>query len=176
MYKYKFENFSLEILNYCNDLDEMNYYETYWIKYYNSIYPNGYNSNYGGNNYIREKGLVSWSDDRRDNSSISIIAYNIKTKNGFFKYKSASYFADYLYRPRTQVTRAVKHGITVKGYFIFYYDKERLKKVIDTIEAEKINRKEKYGKVLQAKDEYLRLAKLIYSGSVEIIEPYVILI
>ena len=175
VYEYKFKNFTIEILNYCNSLDEMNYYETYWIKKLNTLFPNGYNNNYGGDNYIRKKGISTWTDDRIDKHSIPIIVYDSDT-NKFFKYKSAAYFANFIYRPRTHVTRAVKHGIAVKKYYVFYYDKKKLKNIINTIENEIIVRKNKYGKVLRAKDEYLRLANLIYNRSVEIIEPYIIII
>lgn len=36
-------NFSFEIVEKCNSRDELNAREEYWINYYGSIYPNGYN-------------------------------------------------------------------------------------------------------------------------------------
>ena len=47
--KYGKENFSYDIIEKCepNELDEK---ECYWIKYYNSLIPNGYNMVDGGNN------------------------------------------------------------------------------------------------------------------------------
>lgn len=46
--KYGIENFSKEILVECNSNEELNEKEKYWIKYYNSIRPIGYNISEGG--------------------------------------------------------------------------------------------------------------------------------
>ena len=46
--KYGLENFSFEILEEC-PIDMLNSREQYYIKYYNSITPNGYNITIGGN-------------------------------------------------------------------------------------------------------------------------------
>lgn len=50
--KYGVENFSFKILEECN-LEELNEKEKYWIKYYNSLTPNGYNMIPGGSNGAR---------------------------------------------------------------------------------------------------------------------------
>ena len=54
--KYGWENFEHIILKNNLTLDEANYWETYYIKYFNTV-NNGYNLNYGGNN----KGEISES-------------------------------------------------------------------------------------------------------------------
>ena len=47
--KYGMENFSREIIQECDTLDELNQAERYWIEYYNSTDTNiGYNIAYGG--------------------------------------------------------------------------------------------------------------------------------
>ena len=47
--KYGIENFKFKIICICFDFDT-NYYEIDYIKKYNTIYPNGYNLQEGGNN------------------------------------------------------------------------------------------------------------------------------
>lgn len=47
--KYGIENFKFKIICICFDSDT-NYYEIDYIKKYNTIYPNGYNLQEGGNN------------------------------------------------------------------------------------------------------------------------------
>ena len=46
--KYGIENFSVEIIEVCFTLDELNYWEQFWIKELNTKVPNGYNLTDGG--------------------------------------------------------------------------------------------------------------------------------
>lgn len=47
--KYGKENFSVEVIDNANDLDELNEKERYWVSYYNSLNPRlGYNNIDGG--------------------------------------------------------------------------------------------------------------------------------
>lgn len=46
--KYGIENFTKEILEYCDDKDELNEMEYHYIIQFNSINPRGYNLTYGG--------------------------------------------------------------------------------------------------------------------------------
>lgn len=48
--KYGWENFTVEILEVCETLEQLNEREKFWIAKYNSIAPNGYNLTEGGNN------------------------------------------------------------------------------------------------------------------------------
>lgn len=52
--EYGWENFSHEIIKDNLTLEEANYYETYYIKEYNSI-EEGFNLNFGGDNKIASK-------------------------------------------------------------------------------------------------------------------------
>ena len=47
--KYGAENFTVEQIDIACTVDELNAKEKYWIEYYNSIVPNGYNLKSGGN-------------------------------------------------------------------------------------------------------------------------------
>jgi group I intron endonuclease len=46
--KYGLDNFMFEIIDSANNLDELNDKEIYWIDFYNSVSPNGYNITGGG--------------------------------------------------------------------------------------------------------------------------------
>ena len=46
------DNFSIYQIDSANSIAELNSKEKYWIEYYNSIYPNGYNRRSGGNIFI----------------------------------------------------------------------------------------------------------------------------
>lgn len=48
--KYGFENFEYEVLTETESIDELNALEAYYIAYYNTQVPNGYNIKAGGNN------------------------------------------------------------------------------------------------------------------------------
>lgn len=45
------KNFLEEIIFIAATLDELNYFETYFIEHMNTLYPNGYNLNTGGDHY-----------------------------------------------------------------------------------------------------------------------------
>lgn len=49
--KYGRDNFSIEIIDTAVTLEELNRKEAYWISYYNSITPNGYNLQSGGDRF-----------------------------------------------------------------------------------------------------------------------------
>lgn len=49
--KYGKDNFQIEIIDRAKTLDELNEKECYWINFYNSLVPNGYNLRDGGMNY-----------------------------------------------------------------------------------------------------------------------------
>ena len=46
--KYGEDNFTFETIDSANNLNELNDKEIYWINFYNSISPNGYNVTGGG--------------------------------------------------------------------------------------------------------------------------------
>lgn len=48
--KYGKENFSLELVQECISMDDLNRMEVFWIRWFNCISPNGYNLTDGGNN------------------------------------------------------------------------------------------------------------------------------
>jgi hypothetical protein len=49
--KYGLNNFIFEEIISCFDKDSLNYYEKYFIEFYNTLRPNGYNLTTGGNDY-----------------------------------------------------------------------------------------------------------------------------
>ena len=67
--KYKPENFKLEILKECI-IEELDYFEKYYIENYNTMTPNGYNLTSGG-------GVTRYSEETNKLKSISMIGKNL---------------------------------------------------------------------------------------------------
>jgi group I intron endonuclease len=61
--KYGIKSFELSIIDFADSIQELNQKEVYWIKFYNSKIPNGYNLTDGGNGPI---GYV-WTEVQRRN-------------------------------------------------------------------------------------------------------------
>lgn len=89
--KYGQSNFELLQLKSCNSLSELNFWEEYFIKEYNSLFPAGYNLLPGGNNRtqneftknkIRETMLlISKTEDFRNRCLAPLIRY-VKSDGG----------------------------------------------------------------------------------------------
>ena len=62
--KYGKENFEIKVLAYCNNIEEMNHREQYYIKLFNTLAPNGYNLMTGGGNSLPSKEV----SEKRSNS------------------------------------------------------------------------------------------------------------
>lgn len=58
--KYGLENFIIEQIDKANSIEDLNEKEIYWIDYYNSISPNGYNISKGGLGSLGVKHSDSW--------------------------------------------------------------------------------------------------------------------
>ena len=55
IHKYGWENFTVEILESCTSREELNEREKYYIAFYNTVYPNGYNLTDGGGSFSPSK-------------------------------------------------------------------------------------------------------------------------
>jgi group I intron endonuclease len=53
--KYGIESFDISIIDQAENQDILNEKEEYWISYYNTVCPHGYNLTYGGNQSIRSE-------------------------------------------------------------------------------------------------------------------------
>lgn len=53
--KYGWDNFVAEVIDSAKSIEELNQKEIYWIQYYESIAPNGYNLEIGGKNAINSE-------------------------------------------------------------------------------------------------------------------------
>lgn len=76
------DNFSIEILKECDSIEELNDMESYYIKLYNSITPNGYNIRSGGDNSTqndetKKKISIALSGIKKSKSHIE----NVKNSN-----------------------------------------------------------------------------------------------
>lgn len=162
MRKKGIENFSIRIIQSCDSIDDLNKYETHWIKKLNSTDPKiGYNMEYGGGSYTDKEGKKLSKDEKRK-ISIPILSY----KDGVFEYHSgAKEFADKVKLARTNVTHALKFGIRVRGYFVFYLDTELCKKSLEEVQRQYSisSRCDAYLRL-----EYIRLGEKIIDRSVEI--------
>lgn len=78
--KYGIENFSIEIIDRAEDIEELNAKETKWIIFYNCMVPNGYNQCYGGNN---TKGYTH-KDESKKKMSASKKKMYVGENNPFF--------------------------------------------------------------------------------------------
>lgn len=61
--KYGKENFTKEIIEYC-DKENVNDREVYWIRFYNSLTPNGYNITKGGQNAATTQNTVVYNNGK----------------------------------------------------------------------------------------------------------------
>ena len=79
MRKYGFENFSYEILQETNDVDLLNEMEIFYISYYNTQTPNGYNILAGGRNALRGampvevKKKLTWAQAKLSEDEVIIL-------------------------------------------------------------------------------------------------------
>lgn len=62
--KYGKENFEIKVLTYCNNIEEMNHREQYYIRLFNTLAPDGYNLMTGGGNSLPSKEVLK----KRSNS------------------------------------------------------------------------------------------------------------
>lgn len=130
--KYGFENFSMEEIDIASTREELHQKEIEWIDKLNSTDPDiGYNKKTGGSGGTmniesiekmrKTTSLFRHSEETKIKKSKPIIVY----KDGeFSKWTSAKVFSDYIGVSRTNVTRVIKSGGTIKGYYVFYFEKE----------------------------------------------------
>jgi len=76
--KYGVEDFDVELVEYC-DIDDVNEKETYYIKKFNTLYPNGFNLKNGGGN------VFTHSDESKKRVSNGVINYFKNKKFERFK-------------------------------------------------------------------------------------------
>ena len=63
--KYGYANFKWEVIEELDSLDLLNEREIYWISFYNSIAPNGYNMINGGNKFKDDNQKLFYSDSEK---------------------------------------------------------------------------------------------------------------
>ena len=96
--KYSWDNFKFEILEYCNNQEELNQSEIFWIHRYNS-YKKGYNSTPGGQAVYNEQAKEKVRN--KNKLAFNIVLQKFKEKNYTLllnesDYKGTKYKADYL--------------------------------------------------------------------------------
>lgn len=125
-----FDKFTFEIIDCGFDEYDLNKKEKYWIEIFDATNPNcGYNSSSGGDGGIKKQGRPQSVIEKKIRSQ-KVIAYK---DNKFVIADSGKLFGDYINMARTNITRAVKHAATARGYYVFYYDNEKRKEIVDKV-------------------------------------------
>lgn len=78
MRKYSIENFTFEVIEEC-EAEQLDSREIYWISYYNTMTPNGYNMTAGGNAGCARENLLKANEKRK----IPVLAYDLE--GNFYK-------------------------------------------------------------------------------------------
>ncbi len=162
MYKYGFDNFEFEIIEYNIPLLLLNSREIYWIDKLQSRDPLiGYNSKSGGKGgELTESSKQKMSESSKDfrhtdeeklRRSIPIIAINTNTLQ-IYKYQSAKVFADIFNTSRSVITSAIRKGKNIYSHYIFYDDPELCTLTVNNIINTKSNQNKVSNKSL---NEYL---------------------
>lgn len=166
LYYKDFSRFKFSILEACDSLDELNERESFWINRLdttdNSI---GYNSSTGGEAYAGKRCRPK-SRDELNNMHIPVIAYKA---GRYLLFPSAKSLGDYISLPRTNITRAAKKAIRVRGYYVFYYDNALCIESIETIQKNLIKGKYSKRSDKETKTDYIDCAMNLINGNVEII-------
>lgn len=131
--KYGIDNFAFEILERVEDPRDLDDRERYWIKTLGSRDPNiGYNSKIGGGSCGEmtdaTRKLMSESskgfrhtEAEKLKRSTPIISIDSSWPNIQW-HQSAKVFADIIGTDRTVITRSIRKGQMIFGYFVFYAD------------------------------------------------------
>lgn len=135
--KYGFHNFKFSVLERVDDISILDEREIYWISKLDSRNPDiGYNSKTGGKSCGKmtdySKALMSessrafrHSDETKKKKSIPIIAIHFTDQNVDIQwYQSAKIFSDIIRTDRTVVTRSIRKGQKIFGFFVFYADEQ----------------------------------------------------
>lgn len=147
--KYGFKNFAFDILEECSE-ELLNEREIYWIDVLDARNPLiGYNKKTGGIGGVMPEdthlkmSLSSMNfrhtEAHKNKMSKPIIAFK---DNKFKFWKSAKYFSDIINTGKTNVTHAIKHGNKVRGYYVFYKNKD------DRLNNKPTTKNEYYYKIL----------------------------
>lgn len=165
--KYGKENFEITILQNCDNKKDLNKKEKYFIKYFNSKIPNGYNICSGGSAFIKKAIKRKLTQEEKNNianklkklyKNSEIIKKSIKSQPNRFeiiclqngkKYLSVRQAALDLNLTKSKILDNI-HGKSfhVKGYSFSFYDENKKYPVLpklDSISKKKI--KDQYGNV-----------------------------
>ena len=159
--KYGSGNFSIEIVEECDNLDDLNVREKYWIKIYNSLVPNGYNIQTGGENH-------TVTDETR-----RIISNKVSGKNNpFYGKKHSAETIEYLRKintgkkqsEETRQKRANKELGKLNHFYGKTHSSESRKKISETRKNYTGNKHPRCKKVICVETgkvySYIRLAQI----------------
>lgn len=140
IHKYKIWNFSMQPIEVGlpDDKAALDEAERKWIKFFNSTDPNiGYNANSGGHagsvmSDISKKkmsehsfGFIHTEEEKLRRSKAICLYYKGSRPEDIKLYNSAKDATDFFGNTRSEVTKAIKRGSLLRGYYIFYRDNDR---------------------------------------------------
>jgi hypothetical protein len=116
--KYGKEKFTIQVVDRANSIDELNMKEVEWIKSCNSLYPNGYNLELGGNNKRHHK-------ETKKKLSINK-PFSVYRKNGEFVgiWDSEKQCADDLNIGKSHIGCCLKDTRIITGGYVFCFNDE----------------------------------------------------
>lgn len=144
-----FDNFDFDVLEEITNKDKLDEREIYWIAHLDSRNTNvGYNSKCGGiggsmiqlSRDLMSKNSIGFrhSEEEKIKRSKPIIAICI-LNDKIFTFKSAKDFAIKLGIDGAQISHAIKRGISVKGYYVYYQDAELRDQIFLSLKDRKTN-------------------------------------
>lgn len=137
--KYGKENFTIEHLVTCSNLNVLNKFEEILIKKYNTLAPNGYNLIYGGNNHKFSK-KIRIKISKKLGSKLFYVR-NLET-NEIMEFISKKICGQKLKIDSTQISGCLKGKyFTTKNYSFSYKDSNKLPLTLKEINNIKKNNK-----------------------------------
>lgn len=144
MNKFGFENFESKILEKCNSREELNIKEKYWIKKLNTIYPNGYNLESGGEIDVKIPIITRkrMSEGRKKSKKIKrckVFKYNKKFKLiKIFDSMKECKIIDNVSLPSKNIFIKNKGYKSINGFY-YLIKENNIEELKNKIEKEKMN-------------------------------------
>lgn len=173
--EYGFDNFEFSIVEHCRE-DELDEREMYYIKKHNTTNPLfGYNSQKGEPDkrmYKRtrikmsesHKGLKEKAITKRKKSN-PVVGFN---GSEVVYADSGKLFGDYIGQSKDEISHGIKKKYSMYGYYVFYQDKDKQDKLLETKSSDKYMNALKVVRLPVETIEKLYIVKYLqYKDSVE---------
>jgi len=102
--KYKKENFEKQIIEYCNNSEELNEKEIFYINKFNTLYPNGYNLTKGGDGSFGK--IMSEQTKNKISNSLKGFKLSEETREKLSKARKGKKFSE---EHKRKISEALKN-------------------------------------------------------------------